>query len=158
VDADVREHEADTHEPRSRRRFVITTLGIGVLAVLLLAGTVVLAAWLTSMNEETAELPQRVERVFPGVGDGMLRQGKVGLDVQATYYCSLVIDDVVIPDDQLEGSIETGECYYRPGEPAAGEDKAIEEFAPGMHTARAEIYGLADPDDRFLFTWDFEVL
>lgn len=137
----------------------MVTTAVCVGALLLLVGVVLFAAWMMSNSTEAEDLPEVVERVFPGRGDAMLRQGRVGLDLQATYWCSLTIDGTVIPDDQLEGYEETGECFYRPGTPeSAGEEKAIVELEPGSHTATAEIYSLADPTDRTFFTWSFDVL
>lgn len=152
-----RQHPIETREPN--KRLVRIAVAFAVVAILLLAGIVLLAGWISSRSDRTSGLPPVVERVFPGVGDAMLRQDRVGVDVQGTYWCSLTIDGIRIPDDQIMGAKETGECYYRPGTPTeAGEERAIAELAPGPHTATAEIYNLADPEDRTTFTWRFDVL
>jgi hypothetical protein len=120
---------------------VVLTVVVGIAAFVVIRGL-----------EPAPALPPEIERIIPGDSAAILRQDSVGVDLEATYQCSLRIDGVQIPPDQLTGTKEVGECLYRPGP-----GLEIEEFTPGRHDVLVTFWPATDPEAVKFHRFVFEV-
>jgi hypothetical protein len=81
-------------------------------------------------DPERDPLPASVESVTPRPGTQADRRAAVSVDLQDGLTGVLFIDGQRVPEDQLEYSNPQGIVTFRPGE-----DKDLESFEPGEHTA-----------------------
>ncbi len=121
----------------------------GLAAVLI--GIAVLVVVVGNAQHGTDALPDQIRSITPGPGESMLHQDRVGLRTLPTWNCELRIDGIRIPAEQLEGTSELGECYFRPGA-----DKMIGEFAPGSHRVSATVFSRIDSTQRASYEWTFD--
>lgn len=139
-----------------------------VLAALALAGVGFTLAIITAADPETdvtvsgappgqgpSESAPIVERYIPARGDDVrVQQADVGLDLSPGYAATgFTLNDVAIPDDELEVVPETAVYTYRPAE-----GKAVEAYRPQINCATAQVYLQADgPGSSRTERWCFEV-
>jgi hypothetical protein len=139
----------------SRRDRIGARLRAGVavsLAAVLVAGIAIAVVLVANNLDEGGDRPAQIELVYPAPASSVLRQATVGVDLVPAWSCHLTIDGERIPDDEIEGAAELGECFFRPGK-----GKTFEEFGTGEHTVTAVIFADAAPADTAEYTWSFRV-
>ncbi len=141
--------QTETGRNDANRVRVIAALATTV-AVLLIAGVLAFVVFVSNSQDEAAPLPDEIVRIVPGRNGQVLRQDSVGVVTIPTWSCQLTIDGVRIPEAQLSGTNELGECFFRPGA-----EKVFESLEPGPHTIQATVYSIPDPEDRRSYTWTF---
>lgn len=126
------------------RRLVLSLL----LAVA--AGSLVYA-FVSSNDEEVAELPTGIVRVFPDDGEVALRQDAIGMDLAFGYEGALQLDRTELPADQVAHIEGINRYSYTPGQ--GTETGAL---AEGRHCATAVYWHQSETrDDARTFTWCF---
>lgn len=123
---------------------------IASVAALALAGVFLLVVVVANSQDPNPGPPEEIVAVIPEDNGQLLRQDSVGVTTLPTWSCELVIDGVRIPEAEIEGTEELGECLFRPGE-----DKQFETLEPGLHTARVTVFDQANPDDNASYSWQF---
>jgi len=105
-----------------------------IVISLLLAASLVGLAWAFATNppDNDVAFVSGVEQVFPPEGGLEVRQVRIGVDLGPGYTGVLQIDDVEIPEDQLERVDALNQVFYTPGT-----DKETGRLAPGRHCATA---------------------
>lgn len=98
---------------------------------------------------------QVIERLIPGEGDSTIAQAAVGIDLITGWDASLTINQVPIPDDQLQKTLDLGQITFDPGE-----GKVIEALnGQQQNCATATYWQLATgPEQSFTRTWCFTAL
>ncbi|HEX4979530.1 MAG TPA: hypothetical protein VFV35_05650 [Acidimicrobiales bacterium] len=104
-----------------------------VAGLLLGAGLLLYFAFDTGREEEPAVRRGAILRVFPQPSTVALRQDAIGADLAFGYSAVLSIDDVRIPEDQVDVVAGINRWSFTPGE-----GKEIEELAEGRHCASIE--------------------
>ena len=104
----------------------VLVIVLGLLVVLNLAFFV--GREQDSSEEGTDTLPSTVEDVLPPRGSTTGLIVDVVADLRAGLTGVLIIDDVCIPEDQLDVDPSLGTVAFRPGP-----DKEFENFEPGNH-------------------------
>ena len=125
-------------------RIVYTILGVLFAAVV--AGSIFLIP-----SGDEARLPDAVESYSPGEGDLVVQPIKVILDLRPNYVATFVIDGIAIPDDQVDGILQTGRYQFEPGP-----GKVIEQWTPGTHTVVAT-YESERGTDVGTVVWTFRI-
>jgi len=98
---------------------------------------------------------QAIERLIPPPGSEILRQEAVGVDLAAGWTGSLRVNDVDIPEDQVDDDdlASTGVLTY-----TVGEGNAVERFEAGENCATVIYRRVEDaPADSRSRTWCFNV-
>ncbi len=127
----------------TRYRVIFTLLGVALVAIIV--GAVVL-----SPDGRAPSLPAAVDGYAPADGDLVLRQTRIEVDLQVGYEIELVIDDVPIPDAEIQRVEATGLFTWTPGP-----GKTFESWAPGFHAVVVRwdrTSGLPDPGS---LRWSF---
>ena len=104
----------------------VLVIVLGILVVLNLA--FFLGREQDSSEEGTDTLPSTVENVTPARGSTTGLITDVIADLRAGLTGVLIIDDLCIPEDQLDVDPSLGTVAFRPGP-----DKEFENFEPGNH-------------------------
>jgi hypothetical protein len=96
-----------------------------------------------------------VEQLIPPRGSEILRQEAVGVDLRPGWTGVLVVNDVEIPEDQVDDDnlASLGQLLYTPGS-----DKVIERFEAGENCVTAVVWRAAESraDSRNV-SWCFNV-
>jgi hypothetical protein len=135
----------------TRRRVVITALLLFAVGLLW---------WATTQDADQSLEPREgridsaVEQVVPGDGDAALRQGQIGVDLEAGWTAVLAVDGREIPEDQLRRNDPLNQVFFTPGE-----GQEIEELDPGPHRASALIWRTASQtrNEGRTVNWEFRV-
>jgi hypothetical protein len=135
----------------TRRRVVITALLLFAVGLLW---------WATTQDADQSLEPREgridsaVEQVVPGDGDAALRQGQIGVDLEAGWTAVLAVDGKEIPEDQLRRNDPLNQVFFTPGE-----GQEIEELEPGPHRASALIWRTASQtrNEGRTVNWEFRV-
>lgn len=94
-----------------------------------------------------------IEALVPTEGAEVLQQGRFGIDLAPGWDAALVVNDVVIPDDQLQRIPELNQVFFIPGE-----DKVIDRLPPGDNCVSARFWPVATgEEDSQVRTWCFSV-
>jgi len=132
---------------QQKRRILLGT----VASILLCGGIVAATIALSSHVKKEDTRPTNIVMVHPTPGSPLvLSAERVGVRVRQTWYCELVIDGKKIPEEQLSGSKELGECFFRPDK-----GQTIEKWSPGIHTVEVKFFSLAYPDINDTYTFSF---
>ena len=124
-------------EPRRTvviRRIVITLVVLGCV------GLLVVAVQNTRRGDTNTDIAQTggsssvVEQLIPSNGAATPRQVQIGIDLGTAYDAALVVNDIVIPEDQLEKRPELNQVLFTPGP-----DKVIKELKAGPNCVEALI-------------------
>ena len=102
----------DTGRTDTNRVRIIGALAATV-AVFLIAGVVAFVVFVSNSQDEAAPLPSEIVRIVPGRNGQVLRQDSVGVVTIPTWHCELIIDGIRVPESQLSGTKELGECLFR---------------------------------------------
>lgn len=116
---------------------IATALGVGIWAIQRMGGA--------------PAPPESIQFVLPPAGGAMMSQDRVGVQTDQSWYCTLTIDGIRIPEGQYSGVKQLGECYFE-----AGEGKMIEEFNPGRHNVSATVFPLSNPEESQTYSWSFQ--
>jgi len=133
------------------RRVVITALLTFAVALLIWAANHDADQ---SLEPQAGRIDSAVEQVVPGDGDAALRQGQIGVDLEAGWTAVLAVDGKEIPEDQLRRNEPLNQVFFTPGE-----GQEIEELDPGPHRASALIWRTASEarNDGHTVNWSFRV-
>ena len=139
---------APSHEVRLRD--VVTPRRLVTIAMLLLAGVLVVVGFQSVQDQRTQICGGgTLVKLFPCPGDSDLRQGRIGVSLAPGYQAELYVDGTAIPKDQM--TVEGSDYYFTPG--PGTETGAL---APGRHTARAIYFReLEDPSKGQEYSWSF---
>jgi hypothetical protein len=137
---------------------MVTRRRVVIAALLLFA--VGLLWWATTQDADQSLEPREgridsaVEQVVPGDGDAALRQGQIGVDLEAGWTAVLAVDGREIPEDQLRRNDPLNQVFFTPGE-----GQEIEELDPGPHRASALIWRTASQtrNEGRTVNWEFRV-
>jgi hypothetical protein len=133
-----------------------------LVAAALITLTVVAFAFAYGSAQEGGEDPvlesgnaDFVETLIPQRNAQVPQQSSVGIDLLSDWTGVLVINDVEIPEDQLQRTDELGLIQYTPGE-----GKAVEELKAGANTVTAVVWPRSQSRDTAAqdITWAFEVV
>ena len=122
------------------RRTVMIRRGVITLIVLACIGLLAVAVANTRRGDTETDVIQSggparvVEALIPANGAATPRQVQIGIDLGTAYDAALVVNDVVIPEDQLERRPELNQVLFTPGP-----DKVITELKAGPNCVEALI-------------------
>lgn len=130
---------------RTTYRVILLLLGLALIGV-------VIGAVLFAPSGDDAGYPPALTRVEPADGSLMFGQPRIVVDLEAGYRAQLIIDDVVVPEDQMIWTEATGLHVFEPGP-----GKVVETWSPGFHVISAQWDGVRGLPDPGMFTWSFRV-
>lgn len=127
------------------------TLVMTAIAVAALAGIVV--AFSAPTQDAIGPKPAQVEAVYPQGGDLDLRQSTIVADLAPGYTGYLALDDVEIPEDDLQRVDALNTITLKPTE---GSDYS--QLAPGRHCATVFYWPIGETrDSASSFRWCFRL-
>jgi len=131
----------------------IVKFGVIPGLLLIVLATVVVSIQL-DMGSGSSPESLVIERLLPGESDKTLQQGEVGIDLLSGWTADLRINEVPIPDDELDRVTELGLITFRPGP-----GKAVEYLLAGQNCATATYWQIATgPEQSFTRTWCFSAV
>ena len=123
------------------RRTVLIRRGIITIVVFACIGLLGIAVANTRRGDTETDVIQSggaarvVEALIPANGAATPRQVQIGIDLGSAYDAQLVVNDIVIPPEQLEKRPELNEVLFTPGP-----DKVIKELEAGKNCVKALIF------------------
>ncbi|MGH9165363.1 MAG: hypothetical protein ACRDZW_07630 [Acidimicrobiales bacterium] len=96
--------------------------------------------------------PQAVRSVSPEPSSLQLRQTEIFAELDAAYTATLKVNDLVIPDDQLDVIEGLNRYSFTPGP-----GKEIDRLPPGRTCAVVDFQRLASSEPPASFRWCFDV-
>jgi hypothetical protein len=137
------------------RRRIVTPWRLLYAAALGLAVILAVVGFQASKDENrtTTCASAPIVQLVPCPGDTDLRQGLIGVSLQAGLRGALIVDSTEIPDDQLRTG-GPNQFFFQPG--PGTETGAL---APGLHSATVVYWPLTGTreTDGKSFTWHFGV-
>jgi hypothetical protein len=122
--------------------------------ILLLTGLLALViTWGISFSQDNSEelvLPNSLENIYPLPYDQVPQQASLEIDLPVGYQLTLIVDNYIIPQSEIQYVEATGVYIWRPGP-----NKTFETWNPGKHTVRISwdtITGLPDFGE---YKWEF---
>ena len=122
--------------------------------ILLLTGLLALViTWGISFSQDNSEelvLPNSLENIYPLPYDQVPQQASLEIDLPVGYRLTLIVDNYIIPQSEIQYVEATGVYIWRPGP-----NKTFETWNPGKHTVRISwdtITGLPDFGE---YKWEF---
>ena len=122
--------------------------------ILLLTGLLALViTWGISFSQDNSEelvLPNSLENIYPLPYDQVPQQASLEIDLPVGYQLTLIVDNYIIPQSEIQYVEATGVYIWRPGP-----NKTFETWNPGKHTVRIgwdTITGLPDFGE---YEWEF---
>jgi len=122
--------------------------------ILLLTGLLALViTWGISFSQDNSEelvLPNSLENIYPLPYDQVPQQASLEIDLPVGYQLTLIVDNYIIPQSEIQYVEATGVYIWRPGP-----NKTFETWNPGKHTVRIswdKITGLPDYSE---YEWEF---
>ena len=139
--------DSDGRTNWSLRRGVAPTLTILVVALLLV---VVWVAAASRGAPRPSTFPTGLLAVIPEEGDQAPKQTLVGVSLSPGWEPTLIIDDVPIPNNQLDaGTQQLGEFFFSPGS-----DMVISQLRRGLICARVIAIPIIDVEaDNINYQW-----
>ena len=125
-------------------RFIILLL-TGLLALVITWGVT-----FAQDNNEEFVLPGSLENIYPLPYDQVPQQVSLEIDLPVGYQLTLIVDNYIIPQSEIQYVEATGVYIWRPGP-----NKTFETWNPGKHTVRFSwdtITGLPDFGE---YEWEF---
>jgi hypothetical protein len=113
---------------------VITLSGLGCIGLLVVAVNSTRRGDTPTDVIQSGGTAQVVEAFIPTNGAATPRQVQVGIDLSSAYDAALVVNEIVIPEDQLERRPELNQVLFTPGP-----DKVIKELKAGQNCVEALI-------------------
>ena len=131
----------------SLRKGVASSLTI---LVILSIGLVISVASSTRGAPQPTTLPSGLLAVIPEEGDQAPKQTLVGVSLSPGWEPTLIIDDVPIPNNQLDaGTQQLGEFFFSPGS-----DMVISQLRRGLICARVIAIPIIDVEaDNINYQW-----
>ena len=122
--------------------------------ILLLTGLLALViTWGISFSQDNSEelvLPNSLENIYPLPYDQVPQQASLEIDLPVGYQLTLIVDNYIIPQSEIQYVEATGVYIWRPGP-----NKTFETWNQGKHTVRISwdtITGLPDFGE---YEWEF---
>ena len=122
--------------------------------ILLLTVLLFLVIWwgvsFSQNNNDEIELPNAIENIYPLPYDQVPQQVSLEIDFPVGYELTLIVDNYIIPKEEIQYVEATGVYIWKPGP-----NKAFETWCPGKHNVRIiwdTITGLPDYGE---FEWEF---
>ena len=106
-------------------RFIILLL-TGLLALVITWGVT-----FSQDNSEELVLPNSLENIYPLPYDQVPQQASLEIDLPVGYQLTLIVDNYIIPQSEIQYVEATGVYIWRPGP-----NKTFETWNPGKHTVR----------------------
>ena len=125
-------------------RFIILLL-TGLLALVITWGVT-----FSQDNNEELVLPNSLENIYPLPYDQVPQQASLEIDLPVGYQLTLIVDNYIIPQSEIQYVEATGVYIWRPGP-----NKTFEFWNPGKHYVRISwdtITGLLDFGE---YEWEF---
>ena len=131
----------------SLRKGVASSL---TMLVVLALGLVIWVASSTRGAPQPTTLPSGLLAVIPEEGDQAPKQTLVGVSLSPGWEPTLIIDDVAIPNNQLDaGTQQLGEFFFSPGS-----DMVISQLRRGLICARVIAIPIIDVEaDNINYQW-----
>ena len=104
-------------------RFIILLL-TGLLALVITWGVT-----FSQDNNEELVLPNSLENIYPLPYDQVPQQASLEIDLPVGYQLTLIVDNYIIPQSEIQYVEATGVYIWRPGP-----NKTFETWNPGKHT------------------------
>jgi hypothetical protein len=102
---------------------------------LLAVNLAVFAALSQDTSTPREDRPEAIEQLFPAENAQARPQDAIVVDLADDLQGVIYIDDVRIPEDQLEGDASLGQVIFRPGD-----DQQFEELPDGVHNIVVEYW------------------
>jgi hypothetical protein len=122
--------------------------------ILLLTGLLILViTWgvtFSQNNNEELVLPYSLENIYPLPYDQVPQQASLEIDLPVGYELTLIVDNYIIPQSEIQYVEATGVYIWRPGP-----NKTFETWNPGKHSVKISwdtFTGLPDFDE---YEWEF---
>mgnify|MGYP001156871573 FL=1 len=100
--------------------------------ILLLTGLLILViTWgvtFSQNNNEELVLPNSLENIYPLPYDQVPQQASLEIDLPVGYELTLIVDNYIIPQSEIQYVEATGVYIWRPGP-----NKTFETWNPGKH-------------------------
>ena len=109
-------------------------VGIVVLAVLIVVNVAIWGARGQENGPSSGPRPDEVLDVIPAEHDHVIPQNSVGYRLKTDFVGQLVLNDRIIPDDQIDGDPGLGQSIFEPGpgkefrELPKGENHAVVQY------------------------------
>ena len=122
--------------------------------ILLLTGLLILViTWgvtFSQNNNEELVLPYSLENIYPLPYDQVPQQASLEIDLPVGYELTLIVDNYIIPQSEIQYVEATGVYIWRPGP-----NKTFETWNPGKHSVKISwdtFNGLPDFGE---YEWEF---
>jgi len=127
-----------------------------IVISVIVAGCIVALGWALNQNRTTSKVTYQdaaIAAVFPAPGDLVLRQTRIGAEINPAWAGVLQVDSTEIPEAELERVPGLNQLFYYPGP-----GKVTGALAPGRHCATAVVWQITQSRDQsHPFTWCFNV-
>jgi len=122
--------------------------------ILLLTGLLALViTWGISFSQDNSEelvLPNSLENIYPLPYDQVPQQSSLEIDLPVGYQLTLIVDNYIIPQSEIQYVEATGVYIWRPGP-----GKTFETWNPGKHTVRISWDTSTGLPDFGEYDWEF---
>lgn len=122
--------------------------------ILLLTGLLALViTWGISFSQDNSEelvLPNSLENIYPLPYDQVPQQASLEIDLPVGYQLTLIVDNYIIPQSEIQYVEATGVYIWRPGP-----NKTFETWNPGKHTVRISWDTTTGLPDFGEYEWEF---
>jgi len=122
--------------------------------ILLLTGLLALViTWGISFSQDNSEelvLPNSLENIYPLPYDQVPQQASLEIDLPVGYQLTLIVDNYIIPQSEIQYVEATGVYIWRPGP-----GKTFETWNPGKHTVRISWDTSTGLPDFGEYDWEF---
>ena len=122
--------------------------------ILLLTGLLALViTWGISFSQDNSEelvLPNSIENIYPLPYDQVPQQASLEIDLPVGYQLTLIVDNYIIPQSEIQYVEATGVYIWRPGP-----GKTFETWNPGKHTVRISWDTTTGLPDFGEYEWEF---
>ena len=122
--------------------------------ILLLTGLLIFVIWwgvsFSRNNSEIVELPQVIEDIYPLPNDQVPQQSSIIVDVPVGYEIALIVDNYIIPAQEILFQDAIGLATWRPGP-----NKSFESWTAGKHTVVVQWSKTTGLPDVGEFSWIF---
>jgi len=122
--------------------------------ILLLTGLLALViTWGISFSQDNSEelvLPNSIENIYPLPYDQVPQQASLEIDLPVGYQLTLIVDNYIIPQSEIQYVEATGVYIWRPGP-----GKTFETWNPGKHTVRISWDTSTGLPDFGEYDWEF---
>ena len=122
--------------------------------ILLLTGLLILViTWgvtFSQNNNEELVLPSSLENIYPLPYDQVPQQASLEIDLPVGYELTLIVDNYIIPQSEIQYVEATGVYIWRPGP-----NKTFETWNPGKHSVKISWDTFTGLRDFGEYEWEF---